>query len=105
MSVKRPTPEQIMDIVDSFGMNMTPERVGEFLSLMEGNFAAYDLINQMPDEIPVVKYPRTPGYRPGPEENPYNAWYVKTEFWARRPASSRARRWRSRTTSASPACR
>src|SRR5580698_959478 len=78
MSVKRPTLEQMTDIVDSFGMNMTQERVAEFLSLMEGNFAAYDLVDQMPDEIPVVKYPRTPGYRPSPEENPLNAWYVKT---------------------------
>jgi hypothetical protein len=25
MSVKRPTLEQMMDIVDSFGMNMTPD--------------------------------------------------------------------------------
>jgi amidase len=25
-----------------------------------------------------VKYPRTPGYRPGPEENPRNAWYRKS---------------------------
>ncbi len=80
MTVRRPTLEQMMEIVDSFGMSMTPERVGEFLSLMEGNFAAYDLIDQMPDEVPVVKYPRTPGYRPKAEENPLNAWYVKTDI-------------------------
>jgi amidase len=80
MSVKRPTLEQMSDIVESLGMTMTKERVGEFLSLMEGNFAAYDLVDQMPDEVPVVKYPRTPGYRPSPEENPHNAWYVKTDI-------------------------
>ena len=33
----------------------------------------------MPDNLPLVKYPRTPGYQPGGEENQYNAWYVKTE--------------------------
>src|ERR1700749_3972956 len=80
MSVKRPTVEQMTDIVESLGMTMSKERVGEFLSQMEGNFAAYDLVDQMPDDIPVVKYPRTPGYRPGPEENKYNAWYVKTDI-------------------------
>src|SRR6201986_3804630 len=80
MSVKRPTVEQMTDIVESLGMTMSKERVGEFLSQMEGNFAAYDLVDQMPDDIPVVKYPRTPGYRPGPEENPLNAWYVKTDI-------------------------
>jgi amidase len=80
MSVKRPTLEQMVDIVDSFGMNMTTERVAEFLALMEPNFAAYDLVDQTPDEIPLVKYPRTPGYRPSAEENPLNAWYVKTDI-------------------------
>ena len=32
----------------------------------------------MPDELPPVRYPRTPGYRPSGEENRYGAWYVKT---------------------------
>lgn len=80
MTVRRPTLDQMMDIVDSFGMNMPAERVSEFMSLMEGNFAAYDILDQMPDAIPVVKYPRTPGYRPSASENKLNAWYVKTEI-------------------------
>src|ERR1700733_359483 len=80
MSVKRPTIEQMTDIVESLGMTMSKERVGEFISLMDGSFAAYDIVDQMPDEIPVVKYPRTPGYRPSAEENPLNAWYVNTDI-------------------------
>ena len=32
----------------------------------------------MPDNLPEVKYPRTPGKRPAPEENKHNAWYYKT---------------------------
>src|SRR6202453_46288 len=80
MTVKRPTIEQMADVVESLGMTMTKERVGEFISLMDGSFAAYDIVDQMTDEIPVVKYPRTPGYRPSPEENPLNAWYVKTDI-------------------------
>jgi Asp-tRNA(Asn)/Glu-tRNA(Gln) amidotransferase A subunit family amidase len=80
MTVKRPTIEQMSDVVESLGMTMTKERVGEFISLMDGSFAAYDIVDQMADEILVVKYPRTPGYRPSPEENPLNAWYVKTDI-------------------------
>ncbi len=34
----------------------------------------------MPDEVPQVRYPRTPGYRPAAEENPHNAWYRKTSI-------------------------
>ncbi len=32
----------------------------------------------MPQALPPVKYPRTPGYRPTGEENRLGAWYVKT---------------------------
>jgi hypothetical protein len=43
-------------------MTMTKERVGEFISLMDGSFAAYDIVDQCPTDS-VVKCPRTPGYR------------------------------------------
>ena len=46
MTVKRPTIEQMTDIVESLGMTMTKERVGEFISLMDGSFAAYDIVDQ-----------------------------------------------------------
>src|SRR5258708_19500636 len=45
---------------------------------MQGNYSAYEAVDAMPDYIPEVKYPRTPGYHPEGEENKYNAWYVKT---------------------------
>jgi len=32
----------------------------------------------MPDNLPLVRYPRRPGFRPGAEDNSHNAWYVKT---------------------------
>jgi amidase len=47
---------------------------------MAGSFAAYDAVDALPDYVPPVKYPRTPGYRPTGEENKYNAWHVKTEI-------------------------
>src|SRR5262249_25531021 len=43
-------------------------------------FEAYNRLDQMPDELPPVTYPRLPGRRPAPEENRYGAWYVKTEI-------------------------
>src|ERR1700731_682137 len=39
---------------------------------------AYGLLDAMADEVPAVKYPRGPGYRPQGDENRYGAWYVKT---------------------------
>lgn len=80
MPLTRPTLEQMQEIVDELGMSMEPERIREFMVAMEGNFQAYDLIDSLPDEKPEVKYPRTPGRRPQPEENRHNAWYVKSEI-------------------------
>ena len=52
------------EIATDLGMTLTDERAAEFLGLMQGNFDAYELLEQMSDYKPEVKYPRTPGYRP-----------------------------------------
>jgi len=59
---------------------MSDARVQEFLDVMQGTLDAYDLVDSLPDYLPPVLYPRTSGYRPTPEENPMNAWYIKTEI-------------------------
>ena len=79
MTVQRPTHAQLGEIVREFGMSMSDARVQEFLDVMQGTLDAYDVVDAMPDHLPPVLYPRTAGYRPSPEENPLNAWYVKTE--------------------------
>ena len=78
MAVRRPTTDQLQDIVLDLGMELPPQILEEFRALMEASIASYDVVDSLPDEKPVVRYPRTPGYRPGAEENPYNAWYIKT---------------------------
>jgi amidase len=60
-------------------MTMSDEDLKTFMGLMETTWASYDRVDAMPDNLPKVKYPRTPGYRPGGNENPLNAWYVKCE--------------------------
>ena len=79
MTVKRPTESQLRDIVAEFGMTMSGDTLRTFLALMEGTIQAYDVVDALPDFLPPVDYPRTPGYRPQPAENPMNAWYVKAE--------------------------
>jgi amidase len=79
MTVRRPTLDQMRGIVKSLGMTMSDTDIETFMTLMEGTFQAYDRVDAMPDNLPKVKYPRTPGYKPGANENPLNAWYVKCE--------------------------
>lgn len=78
MSVKRPTPSQLRAIADDLGITLTDGDIASYLELMAGTIAAYDAVDAMPDYLPQVKYPRTPGYRPDGAENRYNAWYVKS---------------------------
>jgi amidase len=78
-TVKRPTLEQMKSIVASLHMSMSEGEVAEYLDVLEGTFQAYDRVNQLPDNLPAVRYPRTPGYRPAAAENKLNAWAVKAE--------------------------
>src|ERR1700736_6093851 len=78
VSVALPTTDQLRAIAEYCGLAVTAEDVASFRGLMQGSVDAYNAVAAMPDEIPVVKYPRTPGYRPGDEENPHNAWYRKS---------------------------
>ncbi len=78
MSVSLPTPDQLRAVAAQCGLSLTSDDVASFLGLMRGSIDAYNAVAAMPDELPVVTYPRTPGYAPAPEDNPRNAWYRKT---------------------------
>ncbi|MGO8919628.1 MAG: amidase [Stellaceae bacterium] len=80
MPVRLPSVDQLLEIAQSFGMHLTREDAASFRGLMAGSVAAYDRLDQLPEPKLPVRYPRLPGYRPGPEENPFNAWYWKTEI-------------------------
>jgi amidase len=80
MTVQRPTLSQLREITAELGMHMSDARLQEFLEVMQGTLDAYDVVDALPDYLPPVLYPRTSGYRPTAEENPMNAWYVKTEI-------------------------
>lgn len=78
-TVKRPTFEQMREIVSSLHMSMSDAEVAEYLEVVDGTLQAYDRVSELPDNLPAVAWPRTPGYRPGAAENPLNAWAVKSE--------------------------
>ena len=78
MAVQLPTPSQLLDIADEIGLDLTDSDVTSFLGLLGPSVAAYNVVDSMADNLPAVRYPRTPGYRPTGDENAYNAWYVKS---------------------------
>ncbi|MBO8170890.1 MAG: amidase [Bacillaceae bacterium] len=80
MAVKKPTIDQLKKIAEDYAMNITDEELKKFQSLMEGSLQSYERLHQLVEPGLEVKYPRTSGYRPQPDENPYNAWYRKTSI-------------------------
>ena len=80
MPVQMPTAEQLCDVADEMGLTLSEEDVQSFLGLIAGSIEAYNVVDGLPDNLPQVRYPRTPGYRPEGEENKYNAWYYKSRI-------------------------
>jgi amidase len=77
-TVKAPTLDQLRDVAIDLGMSFSEADLAAHLAAMGPNIEAYNIVDRMPDELPEVRYPRTPGRRPTGEENKHNAWYVKT---------------------------
>jgi amidase len=61
-------------------LSLSDDQIGVYMDYMEGSLEAYRTVDAMPDYLPEVEYPRTPGVRPSPEDNKHNAWYVKTDI-------------------------
>jgi amidase len=79
MAIQRPTIDDLKQIASNLHMQLTDLEAEEYLNIMQANFDAYDLIDELADEIPEVHYSRTQPYRPDITENQLNAWYYKTE--------------------------
>ena len=79
MTVRRPTLDQLRVVARELNLDLAPDELASFHALLMPGFVAYDVLDAIPDHVPAVRYPRTPGYRPEGEEDRLNAWYVKSE--------------------------
>ncbi len=68
---------------EQLGMHPSPDYLRAAHEIVGPLAAAYAALDRVPDELPVVKYPRGPVHRPHGEENRYGAWYVKTSIKGR----------------------
>jgi hypothetical protein len=49
-----PTPDQLRAVADQCGLSLTAEDIASFRGLMQGSIEAYNAVDAMPDEVPVV---------------------------------------------------
>ena len=82
MSVSAPTTDQILAIAAAKGLSLSEADAASFREIMRGTLASYRRLDELAEPTLPVVVARTPGYRPGPDENPYNAWYYKTDIRA-----------------------
>ena len=81
MSAKRPTQEQVARAADVLGLPLDEADLQEFTGMIGDTVETYYRpLDRMIDTGAEIRYPRVPGYRPGPEEDPLGAWYRKTEI-------------------------
>jgi amidase len=77
MPARPPTTEQLRKIASDYGFHFDEADLESFHSLIETVLStSYQQLDELAEvEPPPVKYPRSSGHRPDPEENPFNAWY------------------------------
>lgn len=80
MRVKPPSLDTLAAIAESYGMDLSDEDLDSFQGLIAPIMASYERLDQLPEPSLPVKYPRTSGHRPAPEDNPLNAWYWRSEI-------------------------
>src|SRR6202047_1270660 len=80
MVVRLPTLEQIDSLGSDFGLVLTADEVAAFQQAFKGPTASHGRLDELvpPALAPIA--PRSPGYRPSAAENPYGAWYWKTNI-------------------------
>lgn len=77
---KPPNTEQILDLANRLDLDLSERDASVYAKLIGKGMRAYRKLEEIPEIKPPVKYPRLPGHRPKPEENPFNGWYWKTEI-------------------------
>jgi amidase len=80
MAVYRPNVDEVLKAADELGLHLSKADALSFHALMQGQLDASNIVDELVAPLPEVKYPRTPGVRPGREENPYGAWAVETRI-------------------------
>ncbi len=74
MGLRRPTADDLLEAAALNNLDPTDEEIEAYLSMVPELFEAFDTVDQMPIEEPIVSGAvRDPGIRPATEEDPLNA--------------------------------
>jgi amidase len=78
----KPTVADLREAATRLGMNPSDAYLEAATRILAPLANAYAVLDATEDEIPAIREPRA-SKRPGPEENPHGAWYVRTAIKTR----------------------
>ena len=73
MKYELPTPDNLKEMTDELGFEMDDAYAADILTFMVPFEGAFNAVDQMPDVLPEVKYPRGGWHRPQGDENKHVA--------------------------------
>jgi amidase len=73
-----PNKEHVHQVAKSLDFSIHADDEDEYLELMRHTLSCYEAINSFEHDKPEIKYPRSEITYP--EDNKYNAWFVKSEI-------------------------
>lgn len=77
-NVRAPTAEEIREHAATHHIDLTPEEVEDFDAIIPELLAGYERLDELHEPRRARSYTdRDPGYRPGPDEDPLNAFVTK----------------------------
>ncbi|KAL3857309.1 hypothetical protein ACJMK2_011990 [Sinanodonta woodiana] len=79
-AIKPPSVDQLQELSRSLGVQCSVEELEDYREHMKGLTESYDRVSRLERPSLPVKYPRTPGYRPSPQDNKHNAWYWRCDI-------------------------
>lgn len=80
MGVRVPRNEDLRRIAERRGIRPSEDELAVYQGVMSALLETYPQVERLGEGTPAVRYPRTSGYRPEPEDNPLNAWYWRCEI-------------------------
>ena len=75
MPVRIPSLDVLSRIALQYGFDLTGAELESFQRIVGGMMSTCARLDELPEPALPVRYPRTSGHRPLPDENPLNAWY------------------------------
>src|SRR6056297_1637029 len=77
-NVRPPTRDEIREKAADHHIDLTDEEVEDFAAAIEETLEGYERLDEIPEPRPRIEYTdRDPGYMPGREEDPLNAFVTK----------------------------